>query len=400
MKIGVIGAGVFGLASAIELRARGHAVTLFDQGTVPYEAASSTDVSKGIRRTWYAGDNETYVELVERAAEQWTRWEERSGTTFYHKVGGAYILDGMEPGSSMQASVDFLRSRGADISVLAAPEARDRFPQFRLADHELCVIDSWTGYIESARAVSFMCRLAGEEGVDVREQSAVAGVEERAGRVDIALDGGQRAGFDRVVVAVGVWIGRLLPDIGRHVRVTHQEMLLIEPADPGQFVAGTLPVWSVDPDREGWYGFPVLRGGYAKVAIDPPGDTVDPDLDRSGTPEFEERALAFLERRIPDLARGRVVGGRSCLYAATPDDHFIVDWAPGSSRVLVAGGGSGHGFKFGGGIGPVIADAVEDAHNPLGDRFRIGNRFDLPEARTTADRQGVREAGRRVVGHP
>ena len=378
MNIGVIGAGVFGLASAIELRARGHSVTIFDQGTVPYEAASSTDVSKAIRRTWYAGDNETYVELVERAAEQWRKWEERSGTTFYHQVGGANIVRSIEPGSPMHASVDYLRSRGADVSVLTAPEARKRFPQFRLADHELCVNDPWTGYIESARAVSFMCRLAREEGVTVREESPVVGVEERAGSVDIALGDGQRAGFDRVVVAVGVWIGRLLPEIGRHVRVTHQEILLIEPPDPRQFVAGAMPVWSIDPDREGWYGFPVLRGGYAKVAIDPPGDTVDPDLDRSGTPAFEERALAFLERRIPDLARGRIVGGRSCLYAATPDDHFIVDWTPGSSRVLVAGGGSGHGFKFGGGIGPVIADAVEDTHNPLGDRFRIGSRFDLP----------------------
>ena len=400
MKIGVIGAGVFGLASAIELRARGHAVTLFDQGTVPYEAASSTDVSKGIRRTWYAGDNETYVELVERAAEQWTRWEERSGTTFYHKVGGAYILDGMEPGSSMQASVDFLRSRGADISVLAAPEARDRFPQFRLADHELCVIDSWTGYIESARAVSFMCRLAGEEGVDVREQSAVAGVEERAGRVDIALDGGQRAGFDRVVVAVGVWIGRLLPDIGRHVRVTHQEMLLIEPADPGQFVAGTLPVWSVDPDREGWYGFPVLRGGYAKVAIDPPGDTVDPDLDRSGTPEFEERALAFLERRIPDLARGRVVGGRSCLYASHAGRPLHRRLGPRKLARPSRGRRERPRVQVRGRNRP--GDRRRRRGRTQPPRRPLQNRQPLrsPRARTTAERQGVRQASRRVVGHP
>lgn len=379
MNIGVIGAGVFGLASAIELRTRGHSVTVFDQGTVPYEAASSTDVSKAVRRTWYAGDNETYVELVERAADRWREWEERSGTSFYHRVGGAYIVSGIDPGSPMQASIDYLRSRGADISVLTAPEARVRFPQFRLADHELCVNDPWTGYIESARAVSVMCRLARDEGVVVREESPVAGVEERGGRVDIALAGGWRAGFDRVVVAVGVWIGRLLPEIGKHVRVTHQEMLLIEPPDPAQFAGGTMPVWSINPDREGWYGFPVLRGGYAKAAIDPPGDTVDPDLDRSGTPGFEKRALAFLEHRIPDLARGRVVGGRSCLYATTPDDHFIVDWRPGSSRVLVAGGGSGHGFKFGGSLGPVVADALEDIHNPLGDRFRIGSRFSLPE---------------------
>ena len=379
MNVGVIGAGVFGLASAIELRERGHAVTVFDQGKVPYEAASSTDVSKAIRRTWYAGDNETYVELVERAAERWREWEERSGTSFYHKVGGAYVVSGIEPGSPMDASVDYLRSRGAGIMVLTAPEARARFPQFRLADDELCVSDPWTGYIESARAISVMCRLAREGGVSVREESPVAGVEERTGHVEVALSDGRRAGFDRVVVAVGVWIGRLLPEIGAHVRVTHQEMLLIEPPDPAQFAGGTMPVWSINPDDEGWYGFPLLREGYAKAAIDPPGATVDPDLDRAGTQAFSERALAFLERRIPDLARGRVVGGRSCLYATTPDDHFIVDWRPGSSRVLVAGGGSGHGFKFGGSIGPVVADALEDIHNPLGDRFRIGSRFSLPE---------------------
>ncbi len=388
MNVGVIGAGVFGLASAIELRARGHAVTIFDQGTVPYEAASSTDVSKAIRRTWYAGDNETYVELVERAAEQWREWEERSGKSFYHKVGGAYVVNGIEPGSPMDASVDYLRSRGAEIAVLTAPEARERFPQIRIDDHELCVNDPWTGYIESARAVSVMCLFAREEGVSVREESPVVAVEERAGHVDIALGDGEHVGFDRVVVAVGVWIGRLLPEIGAHVRVTHQEMLLIEPPDPAQFAGGTMPVWSINPDDEGWYGFPLLREGYAKAAIDPPGDTVDPDLDRSGTPGFRERALAFLERRIPDLARGRIVGGRSCLYATTPDDHFIVDWAPGSSRVLVAGGGSGHGFKFGGAIGPVVSDALEDTHNPLGDRFRIGSRFSLPEAGGPASDRG------------
>ncbi len=381
MNIGVIGAGVFGLASAIELRARGHSITIFDQGPVPYEGASSTDVSKGIRRTWYAGDNETYVELVERAAPQWRQWETRFGTSFYHQVGGAVILDSMEPGSPMHASVEFLRGRGADeVRVLTAREARARFPQFRLADHEICVHDPWTGYIESGRAVSFMCRLAREEGVVVREESPVTGVEERSGLVEVTLSDGERARFDRVVVAMGVWVGRLLPEIGRHVRVTHQEMLLIEPPDPRRFAADAMPVWAIDLEREGWYGFPMLREGYAKISREPLGDTVDPDMDRSGTDEFAEQAMAFLERRIPDLARGRIVGGQSCLYTATPDDHFIVDWVPGSSRVLVAGGGSGHGFKFGGSIGPVIADAVEDTHNHLGDRFRIGSRFDLPRA--------------------
>ena len=63
------------------------------------------------------------------------------------------------------------------------------------------------------------------------------------------------------------------------------------------------------------------------------------------------------------------------LYANTPDDHFVIDWAPGSSRVLVAGCGTSHGFKFGSSIGPVIADALEDGDNPLGRQFRLGDRF-------------------------
>ena len=145
MNIGVVGAGVFGLAAAIELRARGHEVTVFDQGTVPYGSASSTDVSKGIRRTWYAGDNDTYVELVERASVQWRAWERRLDESFYHQVGGLKILDSFEPGDPMYASVEYLRGLGAEIEVLSPGEARSRFPQFRVADNQTCVYDSWGG---------------------------------------------------------------------------------------------------------------------------------------------------------------------------------------------------------------------------------------------------------------
>ena len=82
-----------------------------------------------------------------------------------------------------------------------------------------------------------------------------------------------------------------------------------------------------------------------KVAKEPLGDTVDPDVDRAGTPEFAEETLAFLRERIPEMAEGKVVGGRSCLYTATPDDHFMIDRVPRREGVFVAGGGSGHGFS-------------------------------------------------------
>ena len=391
MKVGVVGAGVFGLAAAIELRSRGHTVTVLDRGEPPYENASSTDVSKAIRRTWYAGDNGTYVELVERAALQWRDWERRSGDSFYHQTGGLGVLGSFEPGDPMYSSVEYLRERGAAVEVLSLAEAGARFPQFNFESGEVCVYDGWAGYLESGRAVSVMARLAREDGVEVRDRTPVEGVDETGSHGEVAMNG-RRERFDRVVVAAGCWVGSLLPAIGAGVRITHQEMFLIVPEEPARFAHGAMPVWSLDPDGEGWYGFPMLREGYVKVAKDAPGGTVDPDMDRGGTLEFAEQALALLRERIPDLANGRVVGGRSCLYTVTPDDHFIVDRAPGFDSVFVAGGGSGHGFKFGASIGPIIADAVEDIPNPLGDRFRIGDRFDRVAASGEASRGYARPA--------
>jgi glycine/D-amino acid oxidase-like deaminating enzyme len=49
MRIAVAGAGVFGAATALELRRRGHAVVLLDPGPLPRPDAASTDASKMVR---------------------------------------------------------------------------------------------------------------------------------------------------------------------------------------------------------------------------------------------------------------------------------------------------------------------------------------------------------------
>jgi sarcosine oxidase len=53
-----------------------------------------------------------------------------------------------------------------------------------------------------------------------------------------------------------------------------------------------------------------------------------------------------------------------CLYTNSPDQDFIVDLHPDSSRVIVLSPCSGHGFKFAPVIGDVAADLVLDGRTP------------------------------------
>ena len=85
------------------------------------------------------------------------------------------------------------------------------------------------------------------------------------------------------------------------------------------------------------YGFPLLREGWVKIAKDPPGEVVDSDVDRAGTGYFLEQAMAFLRERIPEMAVGRVVEGRTCLYTSTPDDHFMIDRVPAGKGSMLRG---------------------------------------------------------------
>ncbi len=73
-----------------------------------------------------------------------------------------------------------------------------------------------------------------------------------------------------------------------------------------------------------------------------------------------------------------MVHSRVCQLENTADGHFLVDRHPELENVLVAGGGSGHGFKHGPVLGDYIAGRAlgEDGEDPELDRL-----FGLERAR-------------------
>ncbi len=48
------------------------------------------------------------------------------------------------------------------------------------------------------------------------------------------------------------------------------------------------------------------------------------------------------------------------MYTLTPDEHFIVDRHPSDPRIVIAGGFSGHGYKFTPVIGEIVAELAID----------------------------------------
>src|SRR5437762_7817234 len=84
-SIVVVGAGVFGLTAALELRARGWNVTVIDPAVVPAATAASTDISKVVRTDY--GADPLYVEMGDAALAGWDRWNREWQTPLYHQDG-------------------------------------------------------------------------------------------------------------------------------------------------------------------------------------------------------------------------------------------------------------------------------------------------------------------------
>ncbi|MEO7653747.1 MAG: FAD-dependent oxidoreductase [Bryobacteraceae bacterium] len=71
----------------------------------------------------------------------------------------------------------------------------------------------------------------------------------------------------------------------------------------------------------------------------------------------------------------RVLRSKSCLYAMTPDEHFIVDRHPIHGNVCFAAGFSGHGFKFAPAIATALAEISLEGRTRLPIGFLSQSRF-------------------------
>ena len=148
-----------------------------------------------------------------------------------------------------------------------------------------------------------LAQLARRDGIMVRENTAITDVEDTSTGARVAWDADCLT-FDRVVVAAGPWVTRLLPRLESHVRLTRQQMAFFVPEDVERFRRDRFPVWSIVSPGEPWYGFPILHEGYVKLAEDRKVEDTTVEVERgtnrgvSGQcPRVCRRAHSRVERR-------------------------------------------------------------------------------------------------------
>ncbi len=369
-RIIVVGAGIFGVTAARELRRRRWDVTLVDPGPVPHPLAASTDISKVVRLAY--GTDEGATTLMEEALEAWREWNRRWPEPLFHETGVLMMTRGpMAPGGFEYESFRVLERRGRSPQRLTQADLRRRFPGWRGRFYSDGFYHPEGGYAESGRIVARLSEAARVEGVEVRAGATCARLLEEAGRVTgIVTRNGERLAADRVLVAAGAWTPSLLPDLAGRLRPTAHPVFHFRPPNTRLYEERLFPVFTADISRTGWYGFPMTREGIVKIARHGAGIVRDPDGSRETDGAGEASLGRFLEETFPTLALLPVAESRLCFYCDTEDGQFWIDAHPERPGLMVAAGDSGHAFKFAPVLGRLIADAVEERPSPHRDRFR------------------------------
>jgi len=368
-SIVVIGGGAFGLVTALELRARGHAVEVVDPGPIPHPQASSTDISKAVRMDY--GRDGFYSDLAARALDGWREWDRARERRLFHEVGILLVTRGlMVPGSFEAESYARMEERGVPVVRLNAAALARRFPAWSRAGYADGYYNPKAGWVASGEAVARLAARARRGGVLLREGATVARLLERETRVvGVVLNGGEELNAEQVVVAAGAWTPRLLPHLAPLMWPVGQPVIHLRPADPLPFEGERFPVWCAEIATTGWYGFPVTRDGILKLGNHGPGREVAPGEPLVPNEQERGRAREFFERAFPDALPAPIAGGRICLYCDTWDGNFLIDHDPDRPGLVVAAGGSGHAFKFAPVLGQIVADVVERRPNPWAGRF-------------------------------
>lgn len=357
----VLGVGSMGSAACYHLAKRGSKVLGLDQFEIPHNQGSHHGKSRMIRKAYY--ENPDYVPLLHRAYELWDELQIKAKEPVINRTGAVYF--GRPEDSIVSGSLESAKQHHLPHRSLNTSEIQEDFPSFSLPDSFVGLFEPDGGYVRPEEGIVEHAWQASGAGAKILTNTPALDWNVTPHGVEVRTAEGTLYG-DQLIISAGAWINSIFKNLGVKLSVTRQVQAWFEPeSNPEKFSPENFPCWFIETNPPyGHYGFPILPGQKGlKIAEHKPGIQIP--LDEIGnaleppTPAELDSLKEILAQYIPGSA-GPLIKSCTCLYTNTPDQHFILGKHPEHNRVTVAGGFSGHGYKFASVIGEILADlAIE-----------------------------------------
>lgn len=399
VEVVVIGGGIIGVATTLELAERGISVALCEKGVLAGEQSG---------RNWgwtrQMGRDERELPLCIHSVEMWSRLNQRIGRdTGWRRTGISYLSYTNRDLKGWLSWEQIGKSHGLDARMLSAAEISEKIPGNQ--GELLGVLHTASdGRAEPWIAVPAMAGYAREKGAKILTNCAVRTVETSGGAVSSVITERGEISCQAVVLAGGIWsrlfagnMGFDFPQlkvIGPVAQVDNVDGVTDMPVGAGDFAyrqrldgSFTIAVRNknlapITPDHfrllfefaptylTTWrelslqFNSSFLRelkekriwSGAEKTPFEA-CRTMDP----KPYPGFTAKALRNIARNFPAFARARVIHEWAGVMDATPDAIPVISAFHPVPGFYLASGFSGHGFGIGPGAGELMADLVTGA---------------------------------------
>jgi gamma-glutamylputrescine oxidase len=339
-EVAVVGGGITGCSCALALAEAGVRVRLYEAREI---ASGASGRNGGFALRGGAAPYPVTAESIGRdqAARLW-RWTEDELAQLAALAGDAFRRTG-----SLRVAADDEERAELEVEHTAlrddgfAVEWRDELPP-PLAGRA-AIFHPGDGVVQPARLVRRIAARAAAAGVEIRENSRVASVEE--------------TGADTVVVASDGYPSGLLGPLEGLIVPTRGQVIATEP------VAETL----FEIPHYGRHGFDywhqaedgrIVAGGFRDVSLQDEF-TADEVVTPAVQQALEDFVSGLVGRRL------RVDHRWAGIFGMVLDFLPVVGQVPGREGLWVAGGYSGHGNVLGFACGRLVARAIRGDRDPL-----------------------------------
>ena len=395
--VAVIGGGVIGVSTALELAERGVPVVLLEKGIIAGEQSS---------RNWgwcrQMGRDSRELPLVLESLKLWRGMNARvRAETGFHQSGIIYLAETeRELAAKEKWYADNVKAFGLDTLLVSGVEA-DRLQPGSTRKWKGALYTSADGRAEPFIAVPAMARHAQKLGVKIFQNCAVRGVETAAGKIVSVVTEKGAIACEQVVLAGGAWSRRFLHNLGiefPQLTVVNSVMRTaaldagVEKScsggkfafrkrlDGGYTIAHRLTsVADIVPDsfrlfrqflpalKMDWSGLRLRMGkqfmNAARLRRRWRLDERSPFeevrmLDPEPVQSILDEAAASLRDYYPRFQSMEIVERWAGAIDATPDVVPVIAALPKFGGLYLASGFSGHGFGLGPGAGKLMAQML------------------------------------------